>query len=267
MALIVCKMSTSTYMRNIALLILITVTITAEESLPRFGFKDQLIAPLRIHLMETKGELNLTTTLTEKDIHRILSKVNNIWAQAGVHFALESIVHEPAENPNAYRQNYQSRQLRWLLALRPKNSLSKDCFHIYYIKRFGVNGVFLASDGMFVKDLARLRTVKGGLDEPIPRVTAHELGHALTLRHRQHVTNLLASGTTGWSLNIAEVKQARKATENYNWIYSAPVLLKVADDYYTKEEKKKAATIYAQLASMPLDCPEVKKAKKRLKPE
>ena len=80
-------------------------------------------------------------------------------------------------------------------------------------------------------------------------------------------TNLLASGTTGWSLNIAEIKQARNATENYDWIYSAPVLLKVADDYYAKGEKKKAATIYAQLASIPLDCPEVKKAKKRQKPD
>ena len=260
-------MSTLRDMRNFTLLFCIYSAVLAEEPLPKFGFADQLIAPVRIHLMETKGELNLTTTLTEKDIHRILGKVNNIWAQAGVHFALESIVHEPAENPNAYRQNYQSRQLRWLLALRPKNSLSKDCFHIYYIKRFGVNGVFLASDGMFVKDLARLRTVKDGLDEPIPRVTAHELGHALTLRHRQHVTNLLASGTTGWSLNVAEIKQARKATKNYDWIYGAPVLLKVADDYHTKGKKKKSSTIYAQLASIPLDCLEVKKAKKRLKLE
>lgn len=257
-------MSISTYMRNFAILILISAgTITAEESLPKFGFKDQLIAPVRIHLLKTKGELNLTTTLTEKDIHRVLGKANNIWAQAGIHFALESIVQEAAENPNAYRQNYQSRQLRWLLALRPKKSLSKDCFHIYYIKRLGVNGVFISPDGMFVKDLARLRTVKDGLDEPIPRVTAHELGHALSLRHRQHVTNLLASGTTGWSLNLAEIKQARKATENYDWIYGAQVLLKVADDYYSKGEKKMAAKIYAQLASIPLDCPEVQKAKKR----
>ena len=266
-ALILGRMPASRYMRKFALLFCVSSTILAEESLPKFGFKDQLIAPVRIHLMETKGELNLTTTLTEKDIHHILGKVNRIWAQAGVHFAQETIIHESADNPNAYRQNYQSRQLRWLLALRPKKSLSKDCFHIYYIKRLGVNGVFLSANGMFVKDLARLRAVKGGLDEPIPRVTAHELGHALSLRHRQNVSNLLASGTTGWSLTVAEIKQARKATENYDWIYGAPVLLKVADNYYAKGKKKKAATICAQLASIPLDSPEVKKAKNRQKPE
>ncbi len=254
-------------MKKFALFFCFASTLFAEEKLPKFGFKDQLVAPVRIHLMKTKGELNLTTTLSEKDIQRILDKVNRIWSQAGVHFAPENIVHEPVDNPNVYRQNHQSRQLRWLLALRPEKSLSKDCFHIYYIKRFGVNGVFLAADGMFVKDTARLRPVKGGLDEPIPRVTAHELGHALSLRHRQHVTNLLASGTTGWSLNVAEVKQARQATKNYDWIQAAPALLKVADGHYSKGGKKKAAAIYAQLASIPLDCPEVKKAKKRQKPE
>jgi len=254
-------------MKKFALFFCFASTLFAGEKLPEFGFKDQFVAPVRIHLLQTPGELNLTTTLTEKDIDRILGKVNRIWAQAGIHFAPESIVHEPVDNPNVYRQNHQSRQLRWLLALRPKKSLSKNCFHIYYTKRFGVNGVFLAPDGMFVKDTARLRPVKGGLDEPIPRVTAHELGHALSLRHRQHVTNLLASGTTGWSLNVTEIKQARQATKNYDWIYGAPVLLKVADDYYSKGEKKMAAKIYKQLASIPLDCPEVKKAKKRQNPK
>ena len=251
-------------MKKIALFFCFAGTLFAEEQLPKFGFKDQLIAPVRIHLLKAKDEPNLTTTLSEKDIQRILGKVNRIWAQAGVYFARESIAHEAVNNPDIYRQ---SRQLRWLLALRPGENRSKNCFHIYYIKQFGVNGVFLAPDGMFVKDTARLRPVKGGLDEPIPRVTAHELGHALSLRHRQHVTNLLASGTTGWSLNVAEVKQARQATKNYDWIQAAPALLKVADGHYSKGGKKKAAAIYAQLASIPLDCPEVKKAKKRQKPE
>ena len=250
-------------MKKIVLLLLAAIPAWGDEPLPKFGFADQLVAPVRIHLLQTPGELNLTTTLTEKDIHRILGKVNKIWSQAGIHFALESIIHEPAANANAYRQNYRSRQLKWLLALRPTKTLSKDSFHIYYIKRFAANGVYLAPDGMFVKDLARLRPVKGGLDEPIPRVTAHELGHALTLRHRQHVINLLQSGTTGWRLNNAEAKQTRQAAARIDWIYKAPVLLKVADDFFNKGEKKKAANIYAQLATLPLDTPETKRARER----
>ncbi|MDP7011730.1 MAG: Matrixin [Verrucomicrobiota bacterium] len=238
-------------------------TLFAGEKFPKFDFKDQLVAPVRIHLMKSKGEPNLTTTLSEQDIQRILSKVNHIWAQAGVHFTPESIVHESIDNPDVYRQNLQSRQLRWLLALRPRKSRLQNCFHIYYIKQFGVNGVFLSGDGMFVKDTARLRPVKGGLDEPIPRVTAHELGHALSLQHRQHVTNLLASGTTGWTLNREEIKQARMTASKTKWIRPAGEILREADGLHQQEKKIEAAALYRRIAAIPLRCPETTRARKR----
>jgi hypothetical protein len=41
------------------------------------------------------------------------------------------------------------------------------------------------------------------------RTTAHEIGHQLGLPHRQNTTNLLASGTTGWTLNAAEIATVR----------------------------------------------------------
>jgi hypothetical protein len=251
-------------MRKFALFFCFAGTLFAGDPLPKFGFKDQLIAPVRIHLLKAKDEPNLTTTLSEKDIQRILGKVNRIWAQAGVHFTPESIVHEAADNPDIYRQNRQSRQLRWLLDLRPEKSRSKNCFHIYYVRQFGVNGVFIAPDGMFVKDTARLRPVKGGLDEPIPRVTAHELGHALSLRHRQHVTNLLASGTTGWTLNREEIKQARMTASKTKWIRPAGGVLKEADGLHQQGKKKEAAALYRRIAAIPLRCPETTHARKRV---
>lgn len=252
-------------MRKVYLPMLLASFVTAEDAPTKMAFKDFLVAPLRIHLLQTPGELNLTTTLTEKDIDRILGKVNQIWAQAGIHFSLESLVREPAAVPNAYRQNYQSRSLKWLLALRQKKTLKQECYHVFFMKRLGVNGVYLGRDGMFVKDLSRLRTVKGGLDEPIPRVTAHELGHALSLRHRQNVTNLMASGTSGWSFNGAEIKKSRDTARRNLWVQPAPAILRRADAHFNKGNIAKARAEYRELASITLDTPEIHRARERLK--
>jgi len=238
----------------------------AEIKAPQPDFKEYLVAPVHVHLLVTKSELNLTTTLEEKDITRIFDKVNRIWGHAGIHLPVERLIKEPAENPNAYRQNYQSRHLRWLLALRPKASRAESWFHVYYLKRFGVNGVYIGRDGMFVKDTARLRGVEGGVGEPIPRVTAHELGHAFTLKHRQSVTNLMASGTSGWTLNETEIKQARTAARKIKWIRSAGEILEEADVLHEQGMKKKAAALYRRIAGIPLHCPETARARKRAGP-
>ncbi len=230
---------------------------------PKTAFDQYLVAPLRVHRLVTPGELNLSTTLEEKDLRRTLDQVNRIWGHAGVHFALESIVTEAAANPNAYRQNFRVPRFKWLLAIRPKASQREDCFHLYYLKRFLVNGIYMNSGAMFVKDTARLRPVDGGVLEPIPRVSAHELGHALSLRHRQDTTNLMASGTTGWTLNQAEIKQAREAAGKLKWIQPAPEILNKADALYKKGDKKKAAALYRQIATIPLRCPETARAAQR----
>ncbi|SMF81983.1 matrixin family metalloprotease [Pseudobacteriovorax antillogorgiicola] len=41
------------------------------------------------------------------------------------------------------------------------------------------------------------------------RTTAHEIGHQLGLPHRQDTTNLMASGTSGWTLNENEIQTMR----------------------------------------------------------
>jgi len=240
-----------------------SLSVRAEIRAPQPEFKEYLVAPVRVHLLVTKGELNLTTTLGEKDITRIFGKVNRIWGHAGIHLPVEQLIKETAENPNAYRQNYKSRNLSWLLALRPKASRTESCFHIYYLKRFGVNGVYIGRDGMFVKDTARLRGVEGGVGEPIPRVTAHELGHAFTLKHRQSVTNLMASGTSGWTLNEAEIKKVRTAAGKMKWIRTAEEILKEADVLHKQGKKKEATALYRRIAGIPLHCPETTRARKR----
>ena len=93
-----------------------------------------------------------------------------------------------------------------------------------------VNGVYMGESFAIVQETAKLREVEGGIDEPIPRVTAHELGHALDLEHRQDTTNLLASGTTGTSLNAVEVARARKAASKIQGAMTVAALRNAAEE-------------------------------------
>ena len=180
---------------------------------------------MRVHLLSSADTPALQTTLTEQDIARILGKMNRVWSQAGIQFRIESFVHEaalPLANADVERRDE-------LPARMPLESRSSTAFNVYYVKQLDVNGFYMPR-GIFVKDTAALRPVEGGIDEPIPRVTSHEIGHALSLPHRQDTTNLMASGTTGTLLNDAEIQQAREAAKKFAWIESAPAVRKRADE-------------------------------------
>jgi hypothetical protein len=164
-----------------------------------------ITVPVRVHLVESVHDSRLNTTLTEADVQRVFGKVNKVWSQAGIVFEIESICVTHAldiEPPDEDGREF------WVVAMLPKDRLLKNGLNVFYVKEIGPNGIW--TNGLIVvKDTARLREVVGGIDEPLPRVTSHELGHALGLPHRQDVTNLMASGTTGFTLNEEEIQTAR----------------------------------------------------------
>ena len=215
-----------------------------------FGFDDWLIVPLRVHLVSSTETPALQTTLTEQDLARILPKMNRVWAQAGIQFRLESLIREEAlslENADAERREE-------LPARMPRESRSSTAFNVYYVKQLDVNGFYMPR-GIFVKDTAALRPVEGGLDEPLPRVTSHELGHAFGLPHRQDRTNLMASGTTGTLLNDAEIQSAREAAKRFFWIESAPALRKRAEELRAAGKTDDAETLGRVLSILPIAQP------------
>ena len=186
----------------------------------RFTFDNFLIVPLRVHLLSASNAPAWHTTLKESDITRILKKVNGIWSQAGIYFHVESVTREEANAQGQYELFQPQKNLQWLPRIRPEASCSERLLHVYYVKDLPVNGIHFM-EGNFVKDTASLREVPGGIDEPLPRVTSHELGHALGLMHRQNETNLLASRTTGVSLNEEEIQRARDTAKGMTWVQSA----------------------------------------------
>jgi hypothetical protein len=222
---------------------------------PVFKFEEYLIAPLRIHLLSASNAPAVQTSLAEADIARILKKINGIWSQAGICFSLESLVREEAVHQEIGSLLGKPNDLSIMLRLRPTATQATNLFHLYYVKEFSANGVYLGA-AMFVKDTASLRAVPGGIDEPLPRVSSHELGHALGLPHHSNVLHLLASHTTGTNLDAFEIRQAREAAGKFPWIETAPAVLKRADNLQKAGRAEEASKLYRMIAPIPGAPPE-----------
>jgi hypothetical protein len=231
------------------------------------AFDQFLVIPLRVHLLTATDLPEVNCTLRDEDVRRIMGKVNGIWNKAGVHWAVDGPIVEPAARQARFRlakEVDRPGNLGLYRLLIPEASRTFEGLHVYYIHKFAVNGVWLGDDYAIVQDSAKLRDVEGGIDEPIPRVTAHELGHALGLPHRQDRTNLLASGTTGTLLNEKEVERVRVAARKIKGAMTAAELKDAAAGAEASGDRTKARRIWSWIAEIPGGDDEPRKALERL---
>jgi hypothetical protein len=222
---------------------------------PRQSF---LILPLHVHVVGCAERNDLDCKLADEDVRRIVGKINGIWHKAGIHFALEPILHEKAAKVKEFaletsgKDKFADRDILGAYRLlAPPESRDLPGLHVYYIHQFEVNGVFLGKGMCVIKETARLRPVKGGIDEPLPRVTAHELGHAMGLPHRQDVTNLMASGTTGTTINAAEVEIVRGKARKISGVMTVDELEAKAKEAEATKETDLASSIRHELDQLP----------------
>ena len=237
----------------------------ADEALPKFGYEEHLLVPVRVHLLRAKAAEDLNCQLRSSDIERIFGIINaRIWSQAGIQLRIESLVEEEARGQELYAALGENRTEAHLLRVRPNETIAAGMLHVYYVRRMRPNGIFMRRDGIFVKDTAFLQPVEGGLEEPLPRVTAHEVGHALSLDHRQDEFNLMQSGTTGYLLNKAEVEQTRAAAMQFGGTFTVKDARAAAELAVADKKWGTARSLLGSLAGIPVDSPEKAKARERL---
>lgn len=171
-----------------------------------------IVIPVRIHLLQSARHPNLRSRIDEPTIRSLWTEVDSIWSAARIRFEIRSI--DTLIALDVPPKRWLQRDRNWVKSAVPMDKLHGDSLDLCFVHEMGPNG-FYYGEPVVVSETPSSYKVRGGARDRVARVVAHELGHALTLQHRDPKTALMASGSTGTDLNEREIQSARKAAEQW----------------------------------------------------
>lgn len=183
--------------------------------------------PIRFHLLRSEI-LNLNATFSESDISTLVADAQQLWDQACIRLVVETVIENPltAMQEMDYNQRKDEveasgfRQL--MLNAMPRNNLLRPGWNVMVFRAFErfSSGVYF-SEIPSVLFAERLPAAAGSTPNPAI-ILAHEIGHALSLRHyegedvAQNLMNvdIMQNQMTGIYLTPNQIEQARASAQS-----------------------------------------------------
>ncbi len=145
--------------------------------------------PVRVHLLKSEDEKNITAQITQQELEEVFNVVNLIWKQAGIKYHVESASYLPASNEKQYIQamskNSKLSRREKTRAMNQVCNISNQTTDVLNLCVIGktVNGLGGVYFGGRKPKVIWPTLAKSGKNLLNPATLAHELGHYLGLKH------------------------------------------------------------------------------------
>ena len=183
--------------------------------------------PIRFHLLRSEI-LNLTATFSESQVATLVADAQQLWDQACIRLVIESVIENPLTAMQEMDYNRRKDEVeaagfsQLMKNVMPRSNLLRPGWNVMVFRAFErfSSGVYF-SDIPSVLVAERLPDAAGSRLNP-PIILAHEIGHALSLRHYDGVdvdqnlmnVDIMQNQMTGIQLTPSQIEQARASAQS-----------------------------------------------------